>query len=46
VFGNGVAVGASGEQRLEDEKVEPTLREVYTGGWLAAHSVGNLLSIM
>ena len=39
VFGDGVAVGGSGQQRAEDEEVERALQQFYTGWRLGAHCV-------
>ena len=46
VFGDGVAVSGTGQQRAEDEEVERALQQLYTGSRLPAHCVVILLFIV
>jgi len=46
VFSDGVAVGGPCEQRAEDEEIERTLQQFYTGRRFSIHCVGILLKIV
>jgi len=46
MFSDGVAVGGPCEQRAEDEEIERTLQQFYTGRRLSIHCVGILLNIV